>query len=317
MEERKKVLVTGGAGFIGSHVADAYLARGWSVTIVDNLSSGKIENVPDGAEFVEMDVRDDRLHELFERCGGFDVVNHHAAQIDVRMSVKEPMFDADVNIKGLLNLLEGARRWESRRVVTISSGGVVYGDATERPIPETAPKRPESPYVVSKLVSEYYMRCYRLLHGLDYVALRYSNVYGPRQDPHGEAGVVAIFSNRLIENSPITIFGTGEQTRDYVYVGDVVAANMLVSEAELGDGSEIDDRAYNVGTGKEVSVNELAAQLMRAAGREVPVDYAAERPGELEWNSLKTERLQQLGWKASMDLADGLMQTYRWIAERA
>jgi UDP-glucose 4-epimerase len=176
MEERKKVLVTGGAGFIGSHVADAYLARGWSVTIVDNLSSGKIENVPDGAEFVEMDVRDDRLHELFERCGGFDVVNHHAAQIDVRMSVKEPMFDADVNIKGLLNLLEGARRWESRRVVTISSGGVVYGDATERPIPETAPKRPESPYGVSKLVSEYYMRCYRLLHGLDYVALRYSNV---------------------------------------------------------------------------------------------------------------------------------------------
>jgi UDP-glucose 4-epimerase len=129
--------------------------------------------------------------------------------------------------------------------------------------------------------------------------------------------VVAIFSNRLIENSPITIFGTGEPTRDYVYVGDVVAANMLVSEAELGDGSEIDDRAYNVGTGKEVSVNELAAQLMRAAGREVPVDYAAERPGELEWNSLKTERLQQLGWKASMDLADGLMQTYRWIAERA
>jgi UDP-glucose 4-epimerase len=317
MEERRKALVTGGAGFIGSHVADAYLARGWSVTIIDNLSSGKIENLPDGADFVEMDVRDEELHELFERSGGFDVVNHHAAQIDVRLSVKDPMFDADVNIRGLLNLLEAARRWESRRVITISSGGVVYGDAEERPIPETAPKRPESPYGISKLVSEYYMRCYRLLHGLDYVALRYSNVYGPRQDPHGEAGVVAIFSNRLIDNSPITIFGTGEQTRDYVFVGDVVEANMLVSEAELGDGSEIDDRAYNVGTGREVSVNELATQLMRAAGREVPVDYAPERPGELEWNSLNTERLQQLGWKSAMGLADGLMQTYRWIAERA
>lgn len=312
----KRVLVTGGAGFIGSHVADAYLAHGWSVTIVDNLATGKKENVPRGAEFVEMDVRDERIHELFESHGGFDLVNHHAAQIDVRVSVRDPKYDADVNVGGLLNLLEAARRWQARRVVFISSGGVVYGDATERPIPETAAKRPESPYGVTKLVGEYYLRYYRLVHGLDYVALRYSNVYGPRQDPHGEAGVVAIFSNHIIANQPITIFGSGEQTRDYVFVGDVVAANMLVSEAELSNGTEIDDRAFNVGTGAETSVNELARALMGAAGRDVPVEYAAERPGELQWNSLQTRRLAALGWTPSVPLADGLGRTYRWIEER-
>jgi len=317
MGEGEKVLVTGGAGFIGSHVADEYLASGYSVTIVDNLATGKRANLPEGAEFVEMDVRDEALHELFKRHGGFDIVNHHAAQIDVRVSVRDPKYDADINAVGLLNVLEAARQWRTKRFVFVSSGGVVYGDASERPIPETAAKRPESPYGVTKLVGEYYLRCYRLLHGLDYVALRYSNVYGPRQDPHGEAGVVAIFSNRILANQPITIFGAGEQTRDYVFVGDVVAANMLVSETELSIGTEIDDRAFNVGTGTETSVNELARELMRAAGREVPVEYAAERPGELQWNSLRTERLTALGWRASVSLADGLGHTYRWIEERA
>ncbi len=317
MGEGRKVLVTGGAGFIGSHVADAYLANGCSVTIVDNLATGKRANLPDGAEFVEMDVRDEALHELFKRHGGFDIVNHHAAQIDVRVSVRDPRYDADINVAGLLNVLEAARHWRAKRCVFVSSGGVVYGDASERPIPETAAKRPESPYGVTKLVGEYYLRCYRLLHGLDYVALRYSNVYGPRQDPHGEAGVVAIFSNRILADQPITIFGAGEQTRDYVFVGDVVAANMLVSEAELSDGTEIDDRAFNVGTGTETSVNELARVLMRAADREVPVEHAAERPGELQWNSLRTEKLSALGWKASVSLAEGLGRTYRWIEERA
>lgn len=317
MGVRKKVLVTGGAGFIGSHVADAYLANGHSVTIVDNLATGKRENVPEGAEFVELDVRDERLHDLFERHGGFDIVNHHAAQIDVRISVRDPRHDADINVAGLLNVLEGARHWQAERFVFVSSGGVVYGDASERPIPETAAKRPESPYGVTKLVGEYYLRCYRLLHGLDYVALRYSNVYGPRQDPHGEAGVVAIFSNRILANQPMTIFGAGEQTRDYVFVGDVVAANMLVSEADLSDGTEIDDRAFNVGTGTETSVNELARELMRAAGREVPVEHAEERPGELQWNSLRTDRLSALGWNPSVPLAEGLGRTYRWIEEKA
>ena len=236
------------------------------------------------------------------------------AQIDVRLSVERPRFDAEVNVMGLLNILDAARRWPSRRIVFISSGGVVYGDADSRPIPESAPKKPESPYGVSKLVSEYYLRCHRLLHGLDYVALRYSNVYGPRQDPHGEAGVVAIFSNRLIAGEPLTVIGNGEQTRDYVYVGDVVEANMIVSEAELDEGTGLDDRAFNVGTGQETSVNELASALMAAAGHEVPVERAPARPGELEWNSLVSDRLRALGWEAAVDLSDGLRRTYRWIA---
>lgn len=313
----KTVLVTGGAGFIGSHVAEAYVARGWSVTVVDNLSTGKVENLPEGVEFVELDLRDARLHELFEERGGFELVNHHAAQIDVRVSVAQPKFDADVNISGLLNVLEAAREWNTRRVIFVSSGGVVYGEAEERPISETAAKKPESPYGVSKLTGEYYLRSYRLLHDMDYAALRYSNVYGPRQDPHGEAGVVAIFSNRIIKGEPLTVFGDGEQTRDYVYVGDVVSANMLVSEVELDAGTGLDDRGFNVGTGRETSVNGLAELLMKASGRDVPIERAAARPGELEWNSLSSDKLKRLGWEAAVELGDGLGRTYRWIAERA
>jgi UDP-glucose 4-epimerase len=164
-------------------------------------------------------------------------------------------------------------------------------------------------------VGEHYLRCYRLLHGLDYAALRYSNVYGPRQNPHGEAGVVAIFSNRIIGGEPLTIFGDGRQTRDYVYIGDIVEANMIVSETNLGDGGEIDDRAFNVGTGVETDVNELAAGLMAAAGREAPVEYAAARPGELQANSLACDKLRSLGWNIGVELPEGLERTYRWIAE--
>ena len=310
----KTVLVTGGAGFIGSHVAEAYRAQGWSVTVVDNLSSGKRENVPDGVEFVELDVREPELHRLFDRNGGFELVNHHAAQIDVRVSVEQPRLDAEINVLGLLNVLEAAREWNTRRVIFISSGGVVYGDAERRPTPESAPKRPESPYGISKLTSEFYLRSYRLLHGLDYAALRYSNVYGPRQDPHGEAGVVAIFSNRIIAGDPLTVFGDGEQTRDYICVEDVVRANMIVSQADLPPGTDIDDRAFNVGTGVETSVNRLAAALMDAAGKRVPVSNAPARPGELQRSSLACDRLRALGWEAATSLADGLRRTYRWIA---
>lgn len=311
---RRRVLVTGGAGFIGSHIADAYLERGDDVWIVDDLSSGKRENVPADAEFIEMSIEDERLDTIFEDVG-FDILNHHAAQIDVRKSVADPRHDARINIDGLLNLLECARRHATQRVLFVSSGGVVYGEPEERPTPETAPKRPLSPYGVSKLAAEYYLAYYREIHGLDYVALRYSNVYGPRQDPHGEAGVVAIFSTRIAGGQPLTVFGDGEQTRDYIYIDDVVAANMLFSEHSV-EGSTLDGRAFNVATGRESSVIELAETLSNVAGRDTELDFAPARPGELRHSCLNTTRIQQLGWTPKTPLADGLAQTYASITAR-
>lgn len=310
----RRVLVTGGAGFIGSHVAEAYRDRGDRVWIVDDLSSGRASNVPDGVEFRRMDIGDPELDALFREAGGFDVVNHHAAQIDVRKSVADPRADARINIDGLLNVLECSRRHGVGRFMFVSSGGVVYGEAEQRPTPETAPKQPVSPYGVTKLAAEYYLYYYHQVHGLDYAALRYSNVYGPRQDPHGEAGVVAVFSNRIRSGDGLTIFGDGEQTRDYVYVGDVVAANLALSEGPLERAALVDDRAFNVATGRETSVNTLARLLMEAAGREVPVQYAPERPGELRHSSLDAGRLRQRGWAPRVSLAEGLKQTYEYIA---
>jgi UDP-glucose 4-epimerase len=311
----RRVLVTGGAGFIGSHVADAYLSRGDEVWIVDDLSSGRRRNVPEGARFVELEIGDPALDDVFREAGGFDVINHHAAQIDVRKSVSDPRYDARINIDGLLNVLECARRYGTERVIFVSSGGVVYGEPELRPTPETSPKLPMSPYGVTKLAAEYYLGYYRQVHGLEYVAVRYSNVYGPRQDPYGEAGVVAIFSTRLRTGEPITIFGDGEQTRDYVYVGDVVAANMLLSEAQVNGAEGLDGRAFNVGTGAETSVNELARTLMLAVGREVEVTHAAPRPGELRNSCLSAAKLRALGWQPSTALGAGLLETYRFMEE--
>jgi UDP-glucose 4-epimerase len=291
----QRVLVTGGAGFIGSHVAEAYLQRGDKVWIVDDLSSGRKPNIPSGATFVETSIADDAVAKLFDEVGGFDIVNHHAAQMDVRTSVENPRFDAHINVDGFLNVMECACRHKTRRILFVSSGGVVYGEPDVRPTPETAPKGPLSPYGVTKLTAEYYLNYYRVVHGLEYAALRYSNVYGPRQNPHGEAGVVAIFASKLREKKPLTIYGDGEQTRDYVYIADVVAANMLLSDAVLPPGGDLDQRAFNVGTGKETSVNELAKTLIDASGNQVSVHHAAERRGELRHSSLDTSRLQALG----------------------
>jgi UDP-glucose 4-epimerase len=311
----RRVLVTGGAGFIGSHVADAFLAAGWDVTVLDNLARGRAEQVPRGAAFRQLDAGSADARELV-RTGRFEVLAHLAAQVDVRVSVSDPILDARVNLLALLNLLEGARQGGLRRIVFSSSGGVVYGEA-KPPLGETAPKLPISPYGVAKLAAEYYLACFRSLYGLEFLSLRYANVYGPRQDPHGEAGVVAIFGDRLRAKRPITIFGDGNQTRDYVYVGDVARANLLAADAALpaADGT-IDPAGVNIGTGVQTSVTELARAMMHAAGVTVPIEYAPPRPGELAASALLIEKAARvLGWKPDVSLADGLKRTYDWIKD--
>jgi len=315
IDSSRKVLVTGGAGFIGSHVAEAFLARGDRVWVVDNLSTGKRENVPSQATFVEMDIRDEGIRELFREVK-FDLVNHHAAQVDVRISVNDPSFDAQVNLLGLLNLLEGAREVGTGRFMYVSSGGVVYGEPEIRPTPEEAPKLPLSPYGVTKLSGEFYLNYYREVHGLEYAALRYANVFGPRQDPHGEAGVVAIFCKRLLGGSSLTIYGDGEQTRDYVFVRDIVGANMVVSDLDLkGAPAGLDGVAFNVGTGKGTSVNRLAEILEEASGAHPGRVYAEERPGELRHSTLDARRIMARGWSCKWTLEEGLNETFQHIAK--
>jgi len=314
-EPKRNILVTGGAGFIGSHVADAYLAEGHDVWIVDDLSSGRRSNLPADAHFVEMDIRDPGLRNLFREVR-FDLVNHHAAQIDVRVSVANPAKDAGINLLGLLNIAEAAVEVGTRRIVFVSSGGVVYGEPEQVPTPETAPKLPLSPYGVTKLAGEYYLNYYRMVRGVEYVALRYSNVFGPRQDPHGEAGVVAIFCDRLLAGEPLTIFGDGEQTRDYVYVRDVVAGNMLASALEMGDERGLDARAFNVGTGVGTSVLRLAEVLEGIAGSGTARNHEPERPGELRHSTLDSGLIRSRGWSPAYTLEEGLEETYQHIASQ-
>ncbi len=261
---------------------------------------------------MEMDVGDPDLRNLFREVR-FDLVNHHAAQIDVRISVSDPARDARINVLGLLNVAEGALEVGTRRVVFVSSGGVVYGEPEEIPTPESAPKLPLSPYGVTKLAGEYYLHYYSKVRGLEYVALRYSNVFGPRQDPHGEAGVVAIFCSRLLDDEPLTIFGDGEQTRDYVFVKDVVSANMRVSDLELSDDRGLDAFAFNVGTGVGTSVNQLADTLEHAVDRHPGREYRPARPGELLKSTLDPSRIRSVGWSPGHTLSEGLRQTYEHI----
>ena len=311
----RKVLVTGGAGFIGSHVVDAYLAAGDDVTVLDDLSTGKREQVPPGARLVQADVRSPAARELLA-TGDFTLLNHHAAQMDVRRSVADPLFDAEVNVLGFLNLLEGARLGGVQRVVFASSGGTVYGETARLPLVESAPKLPASPYGTAKLASEYYLATFSQLYGLETVALRYSNVYGPRQNPHGEAGVVAIFTHRVLAGQPLTVFGDGGQTRDMVFVQDVVEANLAASQVALPSADGVDGRAFNIGTGIETSVNDLAATLVTIGGRRVEIRHAAERPGELRRNALAVDKAAQgLGWRARVPVGDGLRRTLQSFRE--
>lgn len=313
----KHALVTGGAGFIGSHVADALIADGWSVTVLDDLSSGKREQVPSGARFVEADIRSPEAAATI-REGKFDLMCHLAAQMDVRKSVADPSFDADVNIRGSLNLLEAVRAGgHPTRVIFASTGGAVYGDFVEPPNLETYGKDPESPYGIAKFAVELYLGYFARIHQMDYIALRFANVYGPRQDPHGEAGVVAIFCQRLLAGTPFTVFGDGGQTRDYVFVGDVARAHVLAANRETIPAGRVDDRAFNLGTGKETSVIELAEVLMKAAGKKVSLKHEAARPGEQRRSVVSIAKAGEgLGWTPVVSLHDGLSQTYAWFANR-
>ena len=311
------VLVTGGAGFIGSHVADAYLAAGYSVTVLDDLSTGRRENVPPAARFLRADVGSTEARDLLAD-GGFTVLNHHAAQMDVRVSVTDPALDARINLLGLLNLLEGARRGGVRRVVFASSGGVVYDERGRLPHREEAGKLPVSPYGVSKMASEYYLAAYAGLYGLEVVSLRYANVYGPRQNPHGEAGVVAIFGSRVRAGKPLTVFGNGEQTRDYVFVEDVARANLAATRAPVSAPESIDSAAFNVGTGVETSVNQLARLMLEVAARTVPITREPARAGELLRSALDCAKAARAwDWRPAVSLTQGLKRTYDWIGEAA
>ena len=272
------VIVTGGAGFIGSHVVERFLREGYTVHIIDNLVSGKRENIAAGATFHELDIRDAQSAALVASLKP-DVLVHLAAQMDVRKSVDDPMYDASVNVLGTLNLTEAVRKNSPKtRIVFASTGGALYGDNTTPPNFEDFKKDPESPYAITKLSVEYYLAYYGRVHKMDTVAMRFGNVYGPRQDPHGEAGVVAIFCGRILENRALTIFGDGEQTRDYVYVGDVAEALWFAATKPLPPVGLLDARGFNVGTGVGTSVLDLAKILLEAAHASVPIEFAPKRP---------------------------------------
>jgi len=303
------ILVTGGAGFIGSHVADALVERGHTVHVLDDLSSGKRWKVPDAATLHVMDVRAEEAADLVADLAP-DVLVHHAAQMDVRKSVADPSFDADVNIRGFLNLMEAGRTSGLEKVIFASTGGAIYGEPEYTPQDEDHPLRPLSPYGVAKLATERYLYFYQQQYGLDAVSLRYANIYGPRQNPHGEAGVVAIFTKAMLAGGQPVINGDGEQTRDYVYVGDVVRANLAALDY---DGSGI----FNVGTGRETSVNELFRVLRDATGADVAEEHGPGKPGEQQRSVLGYETsAQELGWTPQVSLQDGLARTVDWFREQ-
>jgi UDP-glucose 4-epimerase len=304
-----KILVTGGAGFIASHVTDAFLAEGHEVFVLDNLSSGYKENVNPKATLIQADICDKGLSELFEK-EKFDIIDHHAAQMDVRKSVKDPAFDATVNILGTINLLQNAVKTGVKKVIFASTGGAIYGEQDYFPADEKHAMAPLSPYGISKLAVEKYLYFYHAQYKLNYTILRYANIYGPRQNPHGEAGVVAIFSTKLLNDEQPVINGSGEQTRDYVYVGDVVKANLF----GLYDN---DTNIYNVGTGIETNVNQLFHYLNKITGKNKEEKHQQAAPGEQMRSVITSDKLfSRSGWRPNTTLENGLVKTVEYFKSK-
>jgi UDP-glucose 4-epimerase len=306
-----RIIITGGAGFIGSHIADAYLAAGHEVVVIDSLwahGGGRRDNLPDKASFVHLDIRDAGIERVFREFAP-DFVSHHAAQHSVAISARDPMLDAQVNVLGLINVLENAVKAKVKKVVFASSGAT-YGEPAVLPANEATPQLPESPYAITKMAAEHYLRFYKAQYGLDFTALRYGNVYGPRQDPNGEAGVISIFIGRFLANQGIKITWDGEQTRDYVYVGDVAEAN--VAALTRGSGT-----CYAIGTGKRTSVNEIYRTLVEVTGFEAPVERVERRAGDVRDAQFDSSLARaELGWSATTSLADGMRKTVEYFQER-
>lgn len=307
-----RIVVTGGAGFIGSHLVDAFIGAGHDVVVIDNLWShggGRRENLHPRASFVHMDIRDEAVKRIFHEVKP-DLVCHHAAQHSVAIGARDPQFDANVNIVGMLNVLDAAVAAGTRKV-TFASSAATYGDGVQMPADENSPQRPVSPYGISKMVTEHYLRFYQSEHGLDYTALRYGNVYGPRQDPNGEAGVIAIFCGKFLSNEGVRIDWDGEQSRDYVYVGDVVRANVAALTRGSGE-------IFVIGTGKKTTVNDVYKSLVAVTGFKAPITRAPRRAGdarEVYFNPAKAAK--ELGWKAEVDLKTGMRETIAYFRERS
>ena len=301
-----KILVTGGAGFIASHVADAFINEGHSVTILDNLSTGFEKNINKKAHFIKGDICDKEISSLFEK-EKFDIVNHHAAQMDVRKSVADPAFDANTNILGTINLLQNSIKTGVKKFMFASTGGAVYGEQNYFPADEFHPTSPLSPYGISKLAVEKYLYFYRVQYNLNYTILRYANIYGPRQSPMGEAGVVAIFTSKLLKNEQPVINGPGTQTRDYVFVGDVVKANVVTLNDMNGD-------IYNIGTGKETDVNQLFHMLNKITRKNMEEKHGPPAPGEQMRSVITSDKFfKKFNWRPSTPVEEGLGKTVEFF----
>ena len=304
-----KILITGGGGFIASHIVDTYIEEGYKVLVVDDLSTGKRKNINKNAYFEKVSILNkDALEGIFLSFKP-DVVNHHAAQINLRSSFEDPVFDAEINIIGGINLLQLSLKYGVKKFIFASSGGAIYGEVNDRPVSEDYPPHPFSPYGVSKLSFEQYIRVFSTLNGMKYVILRYANVYGPRQDPLGEAGVVSIFINNIINNKPCIVFGDGKQTRDYIYIKDVVSLNLKALDSATG--------IYNVGTGDEYSINDLIKYLKEITGENFKVIYGEPISGEIKHISLAPSKAREtLGWGIQFTFREGLEETYRYFANK-